>query len=110
MKRGKAVVTLFPVRHVCFCEKVMFREQIIPAICCTKINWFESGRHEAGGKLSQFSVSHRVHCSCNLSPLQLKPVSSWCAGACVLFLHRALYVYNTHEEASPRRNISASAC
>ena len=81
-----------------------------PRICCTKINWFESGRHEAGGKWSQFSVSHRVHCSCNLSPLQLEPVSSWCAGACVQFLHRALYAYNTHEEASPRRNIPASAC
>ena len=37
MKRGKAVVTLFPVRHVCFCEKVMFREQIVPAYVAQRL-------------------------------------------------------------------------
>ena len=55
-----------------------------------KFSWFEFVP-AVGTKWPQFSMSHRVYCSCQLSPLphRNEPISASFAPACVLSLQHA---------------------
>jgi len=59
-----------------------------------KFSSFELVCHGAGTKGLEFSMSHRVHCSCKLSPLQhiLMPQSALCAPACLHSLQHASHI------------------
>ena len=69
---------------------------------CMKLSWFEFRASWSTERMISLSVSHRVHCSCKLSPLQQRnePISASCAPAlytvlatCVLQVSKLMYYF-----------------
>jgi len=78
-----------------------------------KFSSFEIVCHGAGTKGLEFSISHRVHCSCKLSPLQhiLMPQSALCAPACLHSLQHASHIRKKGPVfASRLHNMAHSVC
>lgn len=88
-------------------EKVILRRQkFVPATCCITFSWSEFVCHEAGTKWLKFSMSHSLHCSCKLSPLNIE------MNQCPFRVHQLAYclcnrrAMRTHEGALRPRNMS----
>jgi len=96
-KPGHVATTVFLVWYAHFCKQVLLWEQtFVPLTGCIKFNWFGFVPHEAVIKRPQISnVSHRVYCSCKLSPLKLtnEKISASCVPACLLSPQHAAYAY-----------------
>jgi len=98
-----------------FCEKDFLQGQTVPSVtCCMKFSCFKFVHHEARAKWSQFSMSHRVRCSCKLSSSTTHFYASirfvctslrTVPATCVLSLHTKWLVL-----ASRPRNMSFSVC
>ena len=88
------VACLFQAKKL-WCGDKISQAKFCPCNTWHEISWFEFVHHEAGTKLSQFSMPHRLHCSCKLSPLQHRnePIFALCAPACLLSLQHASNTY-----------------